>query len=691
MARAPLLLLAALLACAGYAAFADGATDLPAETWLQLVLVVLSVVVVATLLYGRSLRVAASPLAWAGLGLLAAFCVWTALTITWSVAPDRSWEQFNRALAYVLAIGLGMVVGSSLSRAPERAAKGWVAVAALVAAYALAGKTVPGILGLDHAGFVARLREPIGYWNALALICALAVAPALRLAADPAQREWTRLSGLFALYTFFVVIGLTYSRGGVLGAIAALIVVLAFAPQPLRSFGLVVLAGLAAMTALVTGFNASDLTTNAVPLAQREGDALLALAIFLACGAVLLIAGRFALRVAERVPRERARRVGRTVLALGVGLLALGLVPAVLAGGVGDLARDFTDERSADAVTDPSRVNSTSSSNRWSWWNEAAGAWSDKPLHGWGAGSFPVTHRMYRKDQLGVLQPHNVPLQWLAETGLVGLVLALGGFLALIAAALSRARRGAGGYGVAAGAAGVAWLFHATFDWDWDIPGVTLPVCVLLGVAAARPVAREAASFEARGAALAVATVLGVAALVSASLPALAERETESALRAGGDPKASEADLRDASASAELAARLNPLAAEPLYAAASIDERRASYPAARRTLLRALEREPDDVDGWYRLARIEATLRDAGGLRRAAERALELDPFGQVARLLAVQAVGALLPPDRSATATGAPLPELVPLTDPRPPLDGSATPTPTPTPAPSPAPTPSP
>ena len=670
MARAPLLLLAALLVCAGYAAFADGATSLPAETWLQVAVIVLALAVAAVALYSRGLRIAASPMAWAGLGLLAAFCVWSALSITWSVAPDRSWEQFNRSLTYVLVAAMAMVVGASLPRAAERVARGWVLVAVAVALYALAGKTVPGILGLDHAGFVARLREPIGYWNALALVCALAVAPALRLAADPAQRMRVRLAGLGALYLFFVVIGLTYSRGGILGALVALVVLVALAPQQLRSFTLVLLTGLAAMAALVLGFSDPDLTTNSVPLEQREGDALVALLVFLLAGAALLAAGRVALLRADRVQPEAARRRGRFVLAVGAGAVLVALVPAIATGGIADLARDFTDERSADTVTDPTRVNSTSSSNRWSWWQEAAGAWSDEPLAGWGAGSFGVTHRMYRKDQLGVLQPHNVPLQWLAETGLVGFVLALGGVLALIAAALARGRPREG-YRVAAGAAGLAWLLHATFDWDWDIPGVTVPALLLLGVAAARPAPSAEPDPEpaVRAGALAAATTLAVAALASAVLPALADTRTEDALRAGGDPQASAEELREALSTAELAARLNPLAAEPLYAAASIEERRGSLEAARRTLVRALEREPDDVDGWFRLARVEATLGDAGGLRRASERASELDPLNPISLLLAGQAAGALLPPERSATATGSPLPEQVPLTDPRPPL----------------------
>ena len=41
------------------------------------------------------------------LGLL---CVWIGLTIVWSIAPDRSWDAFNRSLAFLAFLGLGIVL-----------------------------------------------------------------------------------------------------------------------------------------------------------------------------------------------------------------------------------------------------------------------------------------------------------------------------------------------------------------------------------------------------------------------------------------------------------------------------------------------------------------------------------------------------------------------------------------------------
>ena len=114
-------------------------------------------------------------MALAGLALLAGFAAWSGLSIAWSIAPDQSWLELNRALAYGLVAALALVLGSSLPRAAERVALGYLAIATAVALYALGGKLfpwleIPGILDLDHADRFSRLRAPLGYWNALGLV-----------------------------------------------------------------------------------------------------------------------------------------------------------------------------------------------------------------------------------------------------------------------------------------------------------------------------------------------------------------------------------------------------------------------------------------------------------------------------------------------------------------------------------------
>ncbi len=670
-------LLVALVAAAGYAAFAEGAAQLPQESWLQLALLLAAILTTGAFLYGGGVRLSASPTAWAGLALLAAFAAWTGLTILWSVAPDRSWMALNRALAYALCVLLAIALGSSLPRAAERTARAIAIVSVPVALYALGGKTLPELF--DHAGALTRLRAPFGYWNALALFCVLALFGMLRMAADPARGVRWRLPALAGVYLLVIVVGLTYSRGGIVAFAVGMTVFTVFTTERMRTLSALGAAMLLAVAPLTVALSDPVLTMNAVPAEQRAEPALGVLVAFLAGLAVLLAAGRglIALEHRGRFSPAHGRRIGR-VLALGsAALLALGGLTAFATGRVAAAAERFTEAR-GDPLTDPSRLLSTNSGNRWTWWQEAAGAWSDRPLAGWGAGSFPVTHDLYRERLLPVQHPHSVPLQFLAETGLIGTVLALGGLLALLAAAVSRVREAEwrqAGAGPARGSAAallampVAWLTHSLYDWDWDIPGATLPMLIALGVLAARPARRGYAvpprpgGEGARAAGLALGVLAAVLAVLSAGLPALAQTRTAAALEAVGNPRVGEEELAGAAADAEVAADLNPLAVEPLFAAASIAERRGRVDETRGHLLRALERQPDSVDAWLRLARVEGVLRgDRAGLRRAAQRALELDPLNPETIALARGAEQVLLPPAESATATGSPLPTQVPV-----------------------------
>ena len=67
-----------------------------------------------------------------------------------------------------------------------------------------------------------------------------------------------------------------------------------------------------------------------------------------------------------------------------------------------------------------------------------------------------------------------------AELGLVGL-LAFGTMLAGAGLAGRDALRVRPEIAAGACAAILAWLLHASIDWDWQLPAVTLPAIVLLG------------------------------------------------------------------------------------------------------------------------------------------------------------------------------------------------------------------
>src|SRR5918994_1361694 len=100
---------------------------------------------------------------------LAGLAAWSAATIVWSIEPDRSWDSFNRAAVYLAILVVGALAGAT-----PRVAAGLLGVLfAVTLAWALAGAVVPA-LGPDVERS-ARLREPIEYWNALALVAAMAL------------------------------------------------------------------------------------------------------------------------------------------------------------------------------------------------------------------------------------------------------------------------------------------------------------------------------------------------------------------------------------------------------------------------------------------------------------------------------------------------------------------------------------
>ncbi|MDX6696720.1 MAG: hypothetical protein QOE65_117, partial [Solirubrobacteraceae bacterium] len=413
--RAGRLLTGALLAVLLYSVFAHGAASQPQEARLQVALCLLAAVTLAVALWSSRLRVVAPPAAWTALGLLAAFAAWSGLSLAWSVDPPNTWTELNRAIAYVLVVALAVAAGSWDRRAIRHVALGYAAIAGVVAVYALGGKAFPGLhvgglVDLDHTNVFARLREPLQYWNALALFVVLAIPIVLRLVVDDSRPARARTAALVALPVFLTTIGLTYSRGGLLALIVAVAVTLALAGARLRTLLYLALGIAASAPALAYGYTADDLTGVQVSLSAREGDGV-AFALLLAGGMLALaLVGRAVLALEARTPPRpaRSRAIGRAlagvlcVAALG-GVVAMAASDRGLSGTISHAWDDFRSPSAEPSQYDPSRLVSKNAGNRWVWWSEAAGAWSDHPLEGSGAGSFPVRHREYRTNQLDVL------------------------------------------------------------------------------------------------------------------------------------------------------------------------------------------------------------------------------------------------------------------------------------------------
>ncbi|MEA2998718.1 MAG: hypothetical protein QOK17_551 [Sphingomonadales bacterium] len=687
-----------IFCCLAYAAFANGATAIHEESRVQIGLAAAVLVAAAGLATG-ALGVARSALAWAGAAGLAGFTLFCAISVSWSIAPDLSWVAANRAAEYAAVVAVLLVAAPSVYRAPEWALAAFAGLALCVAVYALGGKVLPqlsiGPVNLDQASQFSRLRAPLGYWNALGMLLVMATPACIATAAARSRAPGLRLAALLALQLLFVTIALTYSRGALLALAIAIGVLVTAGPDRLRRLAIAALGVIAAAPACAFAFGDEQLSRDGIAAAQRASDGRQLLAILVGSMLALAAVALFARRAEKRMRwgPARTRGVWRLVSLLAVLAVCVGL--AGLAGSqrgvTGTVSHQWDEFRKPVGIgNNPARLISSNGSNRWIWWREAAGAFSDKPLTGWGAGSFPILHGRYREYRTEVRSAHSAPLQFLAETGVVGAALALGAVALLFAAAIRTTRKAEGNDRVARVAllaAAAGWAVHCLVDWDWEIPALTLPALAALTIAAVpwgagrgltTRTPRTRSGRRLRGAPQRRRTVVplalfaalaGVALALSSALPVAAEDRRLEALREAADAGSSVSALSKAAADAHEAHQLNPLDADALLDEATIQARLRNLPEAQDLLLRAARLQPDNPRVWDALL----TFADQNGYGPLAELALQrriaADPlsFTGDPSVISGVAYSYVVPPQASPTAFGTP-PQGFPAAAPTPP-----------------------
>ena len=263
-----------------------------------------------------------------------------------------------------------------------------------------------------------------------------------------------------------------------------------------------------------------------------------------------------------------------------------------------------------------------SSSSRWLWWKEAWRAWERQPWRGTGAGSFELTHRLLRTNNIVVTEPHNVPLQFLSETGVVGFFFA---FASIAAAGVGVARRVRGREPavVALAVLAAAYVLHSLVDFDWDFVAVTGPFLLSVGALLGGPAVRDeprtrlgaaAGGGGDRGRALAADAVVRGALTTDSARSALADRRPLRRLpRRARRPLAQPAGARPA-------AHRRPQALEQL----------GDVQGARQRYIDAVELQPLNWRAWFELGSFEEGQQDFGRAIPALERAVELDPLNSL-------------------------------------------------------------
>jgi hypothetical protein len=634
------------LVLAAVAFAADGGLRLERTTWTEVALILGGGALVAWgLLTGR-----ATGRLHGGLSLLAftALAVFTALSITWSVAPDDSWTEANRTFAYVATFAGGLAF---VRIAPGR----WAAVlngisvaCLLVCGWALLTKIFPGALAADET--YARLREPFGYWNAVGLMAALGVPPLLWLAARRSGNAAANALAWPALGLLFTTMMLSYSRGSLLALLLGL--VLWFAVVPLRLRGALPLLVAAAVSGplIAWAFARDALTTDNVPLAARvdAGHELGTLLVLMVC--LLLVAGlavNFATTRAAFSPRAR-RLAGRLIVG-GLALIPVALVLALAAapggvdGQVSDAWKKLTDPQAATPTNTPDRLRATSSV-RARYWRESWTIYEHSPNVGAGAGAYATARTRYRGGTQTVRHAHGYGVQTLADLGRTGAAISLAATLLWILAAMTATGLRPRDRGkpfdperiglLTMAVVVVVFGVHSFIDWTWFVPG---NACVALlcaawvagrGPLSARAETPPRTAFSWRrpprlaGAAAVAVLALAVVTSWAALQPVRSAHAADAALDLAQLGK-----YDAAAAKARRAAALDPLSVDPLFQLAFIDDARGNTEGAKRALEDATRLQPANVETWRRLGRYRlSVLDDPRGAVDAFRLAFYLDP-----------------------------------------------------------------
>jgi tetratricopeptide (TPR) repeat protein len=617
-----------------FVAWAANQGGYPLTHWAPGGLIVL--VLLAIALASVPLRVSEIPVTVRiALGSLAAYTVLSFASVLWAAVPGEALEGADRTLLYLLVFALFACWrqrGSSAAVALGAWTIALIGVAAVVAAH-LALDT--GNLGIPIAG--GRLAYPAGYVNADAAQWLMAFWPALLLARSR-QVPWLA-RGVFAGGAVLLadVALLSQSRGSVYASAVMLVLVFVLLAGRTRTF--------ATLMPVALGIG---LTT---PLVLRVGDRIqsggdahaamraAALAMFAAAGAIgLAVALAAALESRRSFSAVTALRIRRATSVLAIATLVASIAAGLVAFGspvtqVRHGWQTFKDGYGADSTT-ANRLISGLGSNRYDFYRVALDEFVAHPVLGTGADNFFEQYLAHGHSDETPRYPHSVELRTLAETGLLGAMLAIVGLGAALMAAVAALRssdRLTQTVAAAALAGFAYWLIHGSVDWLWEFAGLGAPAFALLGIACALAPVRVAwrirrllvPSRPVVGLALAGG---GILAAICFAAPWLSQVQVQDAARVWvHDPGSAYAHLNSA-------ARLDPLSDEAYLVAGGIALRFGDFTHADEEFALALKRTPGDAYATLERGAIASSTGHRDDALELLKRVTELDPRDPLAR-----------------------------------------------------------
>jgi O-antigen ligase len=571
---------------------------------------------------------------------LAALAGLTALSMAWASDQGTAFEDAIRVLAYG-GVFLLVVVTTRSEDAPAWL-RGLAIGTTVVAALAIVARLEPSLFGHPEAELAAqvpadanRLSWPIGYWNGLGALCALSVGLLAWLGGNAATRAGRTLA-VAAMPLTILCLYATTSRGGMIAAAIALIVLIAAGPRRLR-FAASSAVGLAAGGALIWVASSKSALFDhpGTDNAATQGDQVL---VMLVAALAIAAVARYLLDPAiTRVSGPRLER--RTWLGIAIGAAVILIVAIVIS----DPAERWEEFKSPPTIGDTAGERHvfarSGSSGRWQFWSTAYDAFETEPFRGIGAGGYPAWWNQHGTLASDTRNAHSLAMDSLAELGVLGFVVVIVFFGAVAVVGIRRVRSVADPTGAAAAALAVfaAGCVGVAADWNWDLPAVFTPAIVAAALltgpatlgadpprAPVRGVARSRRRFAAGVAVLGFAWVA-----ICASGLLLAARYELTASRHAADDR----DFTKAAQQANNAIDLEPWAAEPRRQLAEVLFEAGNLPEAGKAIDEAIARDREDPALWLVRAQVQLASGDRHGAvtsvafaKNLAPRAPELQP-----------------------------------------------------------------
>jgi O-antigen ligase len=530
--------------------------------------------------------------------LLLAFSALSAFSSVWSSSTAASLTEAERGVAYLGFFSLAFLVCQT-SRQRRLFVDGLFVAVALIVVLAIAERCLPGTeIPMSES---ARLRFPLGYWNANGLICGIAVV----------FFAWQNRAGSFTLLRWLaaalipvalITLYLTYSRGGLAAGLVTFACLFLLSPHRLRLLGVIGTGTIVALPVLLVVENNPTIAENlGGPDAPAEGRAVAVALIASMVVSVLLVRALLAFFARKPGLSRRALKVSRDSRFVK-GVAASGAIALVLLAVVfgGQIWSQFSSDEISFPYEDPkAQFTRLSGTGRDQFIKVAAESFANNPLTGTGAGTYRYAWAQERDTDLVAQDAHSLYFESFAELGIAGglLVLAMIISMVLIAAQawrLSPTEQRERSAMLLAILLGV--VFSLGIDWTWELAATAgllmfVSACSAAALQGFRREDRVLRTPDRRPGAGQVGGALLVSwlAIVVLSVPFAADQYMKSSGAAAADGR-----IEDSIASSRSASRLEPWSPAPHLQLATIAQSLGFYERSIAEYSRAAELEPEN-------------------------------------------------------------------------------------------------